>query len=223
MTCSLIGGLSNSVPLYIVSALILCVYFAMYSGTVESIVYDLVMEKPAPATCSRCALAGYASLRASPRSSAPWPADGWPSIAGKVRLSEPATMAAVVALMIATSVVLNVSGSLAAVIVAQVVLALLIVAVSIHVSNVLHDAVPSTIRAGVASGVSTISWMAFLPFALLFGWVTRQYGVHTSGWLITATTVLVGVLRVRTSLRRESAAADTEMPTRELVPVPAAC
>jgi hypothetical protein len=33
----------------------------------------------------------------------------------------------------------------------------------------LHDAVPSTIRAGVASGVGTLTWLTFLPFALLFG------------------------------------------------------
>src|SRR4030095_2275356 len=39
MLTSLVGGLSNSVPLYIVSALFLAVYFAMYSGTMEAAVY----------------------------------------------------------------------------------------------------------------------------------------------------------------------------------------
>src|SRR5215207_4319460 len=45
MAATLVGGLSNSVPVYIASAMLLGVYFAMYSGTLESIVYDLVLEE----------------------------------------------------------------------------------------------------------------------------------------------------------------------------------
>ena len=45
MLTSLVGGLSNSVPLYIVSALFLAVYFAMYSGTLEAVVYDTLLEE----------------------------------------------------------------------------------------------------------------------------------------------------------------------------------
>src|SRR5215217_3903794 len=43
--CALIGGLSNNVATYIVSALILGVYFAMYSGTLDAVVYDTVFEE----------------------------------------------------------------------------------------------------------------------------------------------------------------------------------
>jgi MFS family permease len=43
--CALIGGLSNNVATYIVSALILGVYFAMYSGTLDAVVYDTVLEE----------------------------------------------------------------------------------------------------------------------------------------------------------------------------------
>ena len=89
-----------------------------------------------------------------------------------------------------------------AVIAAQVVLALLLTIASIHASNLLHDAVPSSIRAGVASGVSTLSWIGFLPFALVFGWVTREYGVHRSGLMITVAVSLVGLLLVRMSTGR---------------------
>ena len=34
--------------------------------------------------------------------------------------------------------------------------------------------------------------MAFLPFALVFGLVSKQIGVHAAGWMITAVTVLAG-------------------------------
>ncbi|HEY3611975.1 MAG TPA: MFS transporter [Pseudonocardiaceae bacterium] len=45
MASSLLGGLSTSVPMYILAAMILGVYFALNSGTVDSIVYDTVMEE----------------------------------------------------------------------------------------------------------------------------------------------------------------------------------
>jgi hypothetical protein len=54
-------------------------------------------------------------------------------------------------------------------VVAQVVLTLLAV-VAIYAGRLLHDAVPSTIRAGVSSGAGTASWVLFLPFALALGW-----------------------------------------------------
>ena len=42
---ALIGGLSTGVVTYIGSALVLGVYFAMYSGTMEAVVYDTVLEE----------------------------------------------------------------------------------------------------------------------------------------------------------------------------------
>src|SRR4051794_29041896 len=38
--CSLVGGLSTNVPTYIAGVLALGLYFAMYSGTVDAMVYD---------------------------------------------------------------------------------------------------------------------------------------------------------------------------------------
>ena len=42
---SLLGGLSTNVGTYIAAAMILGVYFAINSGTVDSIVYDTVLEE----------------------------------------------------------------------------------------------------------------------------------------------------------------------------------
>ena len=44
-SCALIGGLSTDVPTYVLSALMLGVIFAMRSGTMDSIVYDTVLEE----------------------------------------------------------------------------------------------------------------------------------------------------------------------------------
>ena len=42
---ALIGGLSHDVPTYLFSALALGVYFAMYSGTMDAVIYDTVLEE----------------------------------------------------------------------------------------------------------------------------------------------------------------------------------
>jgi hypothetical protein len=75
-----------------------------------------------------------------------------------------------------------------------------VVAASIFLTRLLHDAVPSAIRSGVASGVGAFSWIAFLPCALVFGVVTKHVGVHSAGWMITAATVLAGGMLVRLGL-----------------------
>jgi hypothetical protein len=97
-------------------------------------------------------------------------------------------------------VALGTSRHVVVVTVAQVLLALLVVAAGIHVSRLLHDAVPSTVRAGVASGVSTLTWLVFLPIALGIGLLAEHRGVHTSGWLITLLAAATGGLLVASAL-----------------------
>ena len=76
----------------------------------------------------------------------------------------------------------------------QVGLTLLVVAVSIPVLRRLHDAVPSSIRAGVASGVGTLTWLTFVPFALVFGAVSERAGVDRAGWLLVAIAAVAALL-----------------------------
>lgn len=45
--CALIGGVSNSVPMYLVAAGFWGLFFALYSGTYESVVYDTMLEHKA--------------------------------------------------------------------------------------------------------------------------------------------------------------------------------
>lgn len=117
-------------------------------------------------------------------------------VAGWLRLDRPVALGGVVVAMPLAGLVLTRSHSIAIVTAAQVGLGLLIVVAGIHVTRLLHDAVPSTIRTGVASGASALSWIAFLPFSLVFGLVSKHSGVHTAGWMIFAAAVLTGVVLV---------------------------
>jgi MFS family permease len=326
--CALIGGLSHDVPTYILSALALGVFFALSSGTSDSIIYDTVLEETGDSTAyehhiGRNRLANGAALVASavlggvlaeiagtritylltvpvvalsilallrcrepqlhravePTSlrthvgltyrtltrrgrllpvvtlsvltglilqvllefgplwlvalAAPAVAYGpyWAGlvsslglgglIAGRIHLDRPRTATAVAALMTVSSIVLTASENVIVVTAAQIVLALLIVAAGIHISRLLNDAVPSTIRAGVASGVSTFTWIAFLPVALGFGLLSQHHGVHTAGWMITAITIATGALLIATAHTRPATTTPAvDAPTLQPVPVP---
>jgi predicted MFS family arabinose efflux permease len=308
---ALIGGLSHDVPTYILSALVLGVCFAMNSGTIDSIIYDTVLEETgtsdaferhigrnrlvdSAALVSSALLGGLLagiagtritylltvpvvglsilvlrrcreprlhraaeamSLRAhieltyrtlTRRSrllpivtlsvlaglllqvllefgplwlvalAAPAVLYGphWAGltsalglgavITGRIHLDRPRTAAVTAVLMTGSSLVLTFSSNVLVVTAAQIALALLVVTAGIHISRLLNDAVPSTVRAGVASGVSTFTWIAFLPVALIFGVLSQHRGVHTAAWMITAITLAAGGLLVRMALTRPS-------------------
>ena len=97
---------------------------------------------------------------------------------------------------------LAVSDELAVVVVAQTAVALLLAVIGIHASKLLHDAVPSSVRTGVASAVGTLSWLVFVPGAVFLGWIARAHGVDAAGWTLTVAAALVGALLVLATVRR---------------------
>jgi predicted MFS family arabinose efflux permease len=149
------------------------------------------------------------------------------TLGGRMALSRPATGALVGMALVVCCVVLITSHAVAVVVAAQVLLVLLVAAMSIPLTARLHDAVPSSIRAGVASGVGTLTWLVFLPFAFLFGVVSDRSGVHDAGWIVAAvvgmTTVLLawtvrGFVRSPAGARLEPAfAADVFLPATDPV------
>jgi MFS family permease len=303
---SLIGGLSYNVGTYILAALALGVYFAMYSGTLDAMVYDTILEEigdgapferqigrvrliesvalvtsslaggvVAGLTSPRLTyllsvpfsvLAGIAYFRfAEPQlhkagdripfrnqlavtyrtlgrsdqvrpivavsvltavlmqvilefgplwlvaiaASAVLYGPYWAAVtssfgigallAGRLQLHRRVVLYSALSVMIVASVIINMSTHAAVVTLAHVVLILVLVLMSIRAAQQLNDSVSSTVRAGVSSGVGALSWMAFLPFALVFGALSEQYGVYSSGWMITGATVLTAVLLARTT------------------------
>ena len=101
---------------------------------------------------------------------------------------------------LATALVLTWTRSLPVVIAAQVVLALVLALLGIHASRVLHDSVPSSIRAGVSSGAGTLTWVLFLPFSLVWldrpGQRHRQIRFMLAGAVVILSALLVISVRV---------------------------
>jgi hypothetical protein len=303
-----IGGLSRNVTTYIGSAIVLGAYFALNSGTVDSMVYDTVLEETggselyerwigrvrmvesgafAVSALAGGLLAGWTSARATYFATLPFVAAAvlvflrfreprlhqstepvalrahvavtfqtmtrQPAVAQVVLLSALAAMllsavfefgplwlvaqsapaslygpywAALVATLgvggflsgrldlgrtvpvvvlaavgPAATLDLALTSSVALAITCQIALALMLAIIGIHAGRLVHDAVPSTIRTGVASGIGTLSWLLFLPFSLVIGWLAREHGAQRSGWLLTGAAVLVALLLLVTTLR----------------------
>jgi Na+/melibiose symporter-like transporter len=78
------------------------------------------------------------------------------------------------------------------------------VAISTFLAGRLHECVASSIRAGVSSGVGTLTWIVFLPFALGFGAVSDRAGVHAAGWMIVAVAAVTSVALVRVASARRA-------------------
>jgi hypothetical protein len=45
--------------------------------------------------------------------------------------------------------------------------------------------------------VGALSWVTFLPFSLLFGEISKNYGVDTAAWMITGVAVLTAAVLVK--------------------------
>ena len=94
---------------------------------------------------------------------------------------------------LAISLVL-ITQALVLIVIGLAALALGYMLLTISLSRFLHDDIPSQIRAGSASFVSTIGYIFFLPLAGLFGVVSDNNGIFTAGWIITGVTGLLAAV-----------------------------
>ncbi len=116
------------------------------------------------------------------------------ALAGRVRIERSAGLSVLVALLLGGTSTLLVTSHAIAVTVAQMVVAVVSVAVGIILTRLLHDAVGSDVRSGVASVVGAATWATFIPFAVGFGAISDRFNVHIAGWLLVAVAAAVAVL-----------------------------
>jgi MFS family permease len=136
------------------------------------------------------------------------------AVAGRVRIERSAGLSVLVALLlVATSTLLFTSHAIA-VTVAQMVVAVVSVAVGIILTRLLHDAVGSDVRSGVASVVGAATWATFIPFAVGFGAISDRWNVHVAGWLLVAVAAAVAVLLA--SITRHATTSSTTTSTVDL-------
>ncbi len=124
-------------------------------------------------------------------------------LSARLTLAKPATIVGVAGLLVASSLALVVVRNVVVVILAQGVLVAGGVGVSMVFTRLLHDSLPSGVRAGAASGVGALSSMAFVLFALLFGVLSQHAGVFHAGWMVVGVALLVSTLLVTVAMNRD--------------------
>src|SRR5215203_6870860 len=77
----------------------------------------------------------------------------------KLNLERRLMLAVLIILSLTASLLLTWTRSLTVLVAAQVVLGLVLAIIGIHAGRLMHDAVPSSIRAGVSSGAGTMTWV----------------------------------------------------------------
>jgi MFS family permease len=115
---------------------------------------------------------------------------------GKLNLERRLMLVLFITVSLVTALLLTWTRSLPLAMAAQVVLALVLAIIGIHASRLLNDAVPSSVRASVSSGGGTLTWLLFLPFSLVFGWVAAENGINWSGLMLIGAVVILGILLV---------------------------
>lgn len=115
-------------------------------------------------------------------------------LAARLRLDRRPALLGLAAVLALLPLALTGGRSLPVVVAAQTALILLLAVVGVHAGRLLHDAVDSTVRAGVASGAGTLSWLLFVPYSVQFGQVGRDSGVQAAGWLLTAAVAALALL-----------------------------
>lgn len=92
------------------------------------------------------------------------------------------------------------------IIIAQTVLLTGLIVLNIIFSRYLHDTLPSKIRVGASSVVTTVGYIAFLPMGLLFGLISKYFNIFHAAWIVVtiAAAMIMGIWVV-TSTRDNSA------------------
>lgn len=85
--------------------------------------------------------------------------------------------------MFASVLLLVLSRVFGTILAAQAMLGIGSVAIGVVLLKLLHDELPSNIRAGSASAVSTLTRIFLIPLSVFFGYISKDEGVFNAAWL----------------------------------------
>ncbi len=118
--------------------------------------------------------------------------------ASRLKLHRSFMMAITILTMLFSGVALALLHNTFAVVVAQVLLGTGLIGVGIIFSRFLQDSLPSKVRAGSSSVVSTIGRIIIIPLSLFFGFISKEASVFTAAWLIFGLLVVLAIFAAKT-------------------------
>ncbi len=101
---------------------------------------------------------------------------------------------------------------------AQVATIFGVTVLNITLTRYLHDAMPSTVRAGASSVVSTIGYATFVPTALGFGVYSRSHGIFAASvFVVVPLAVMCAAVACARRWRAQPAAQPASQPLEQLL------
>lgn len=114
--------------------------------------------------------------------------------AGYFKIYRYPIMIFVLVLMLAGGIGLVLFRTTSLIVASQVVLSTSAIGISVVFKNrMLHDSLPSSVRAGSASAVSTITRIFIIPLALLFGFISYKLDIFNASWILFILVVFVAI------------------------------
>jgi MFS family permease len=118
--------------------------------------------------------------------------------AGYVKMHRYSVMLITLLVMLVSSIGLVLSRTTSVIVTFQVLLGIGLVGIGIIFTRLLHDSLPSKVRAGASSAVSTFSRLIFIPLSLSLGYVSKELDIFTAGWIIFGLLILASVFVLKT-------------------------
>lgn len=118
--------------------------------------------------------------------------------AGYLKMNKRGMMTLTVAVMLLSSLGLVLFRATAAIVTSQVILGIGLVGITVIFTRLLHDDLPSKVRAGAASAASTLGTMICIPLSLGFGIVSEEKGVFNAAWIFFGMLIIVSTFVLKT-------------------------
>jgi hypothetical protein len=87
------------------------------------------------------------------------------------------------------------------VVASQFIFASSLVSVYVIFSRLLHNTLPSSIRAGASSATNTLGRFAVIPIALLIGFISQKYSIYKAAYVLFVLAVLITIFIMSVSRR----------------------
>lgn len=112
-------------------------------------------------------------------------------LAARLRIDKPLVLLGMVTVIVASAASLVFWRNFYAVVAVQMLLVIFMLASEIIFARSLHDELPSRLRAGAASAVSTFVSIIFIPFSLVFGSISNRHDTFSAAWLVLGIAVVM--------------------------------
>lgn len=122
-------------------------------------------------------------------------------LVSRLKLSRHIRILPLLGLMLLSSSGLIFLRSTVGIVISQFLFAASLVSIYIIFSRLLHDNLPSQIRAGASSATSTLGRFTVIPMALLIGFISQKYSIYAAGFVLLVLAILMTVLILLVSRR----------------------